>query len=141
MSERTLLNTVESLHAYLDAHPADASARLALADALREAGDPDAADCFEWLGLRGKRPVCARDAYEWLTDASRWKDSPQSRLPWELFWRLDPSRFRHWPDVPAGPIYLARTRRAAEEALVQAWRLLPAPERDRLLSEARSADG
>jgi hypothetical protein len=46
----------ERLAAALDADPADAATRQALADLVREADDPLAADCHVWLARAGKYP-------------------------------------------------------------------------------------
>ena len=134
---KPLPSDADALHAHLDAHPDDCDARLVLADALRERGDPDAADCFAWLARSGRMADYA-PLFEDTGAPFRWSDAgvilrarmPPDALPECLFKRLVRTH-----NLAYCCAYYP-TRRLAEEAAVIAWKQLPELERERLLANA-----
>jgi uncharacterized protein (TIGR02996 family) len=108
---------------------------LALADWYEEQGEPEAAECLRWTVRQGLSPFCyqrdgggvtvSSDAWHdgwfwWSVDepsqTSDWGHDPACRLPRALWQKLrhtfnyDPAVFKEY-----------RTRRAAYEALLEAW--------------------
>ena len=118
----------------LDESPDDATTLSALADWYEERGDTDRAACVRWTIRRGIHPVrfvrdnaqavtvrgvSWRDAwYWWVIDERNWAEVRACRLPPKLWNRLahsfpyEPGVFKDFP-----------TRRAAYEALFEAWPL------------------
>lgn len=62
----TDLQTLDSLHARLDAHPDDWATRLVLADLLTDLGRDDEAACQRWMAGRGRHPHHALSAGWWV---------------------------------------------------------------------------
>jgi hypothetical protein len=117
----------EALHAALDIDPTDAAARLALADWCEEQSDLATAAAWRWLARQGKRPYnwslypdlgIHFTGYDWHNGAAHWDVPAYCTIPRTL-WDLLPVRGHEntdsWRSYP--------TRREAEEALVEAFRL------------------
>lgn len=99
-----------ALHTHLDAHPADWSARLVLADLLLDLGDEKGAACQRWMCLHRKHPRHQHDI-NWLP-WHWWHELALSNGPHRLsagVTRHIPKTFMEWP-----------TRQSAEAALLTA---------------------
>lgn len=127
------------LQAALDADPLGTTARLVLADWYEKQGDEEGAACMRWMAREGKaaywsagEPVdfgwrWTRETNPWLQGAIEYKERYASAgLPESLYAALPETRQQdlntHWWSYYP-------TRQAAEDALLTAWRALPAAER------------
>jgi uncharacterized protein (TIGR02996 family) len=124
----------------LDETPADRTTLCALADWLEEEGDLPSASCVRWTIRRGLHPIRFSRAnswraavqgsswhdgwYWWAIDEPNWVEEKPCRLPPALWNRLDHS----FPYVP-GFFKEYPTRRAAYEALFEAWPLFAPSDR------------
>ena len=128
----------EGLQKALDANPEDQTLRLVLADWYEEQGDLAGAQCMRWLAENGCYPykILWEDGrgscyykdqnYGWTRTDNIHRDRKRTavgmlkyvynHLPPEVYLRLRPNvqRYGWW--------FLAKTRRLAEEAAVEAWR-------------------
>ena len=112
----TDLQTVQTIQAHLDAHPADWSARMELADLLEEAGDLEQAKLQRWLVQRWLAPEVIEDgdiaSWMWYATPPGWPGC-LATLGARLF-SLLPSMGREWG---------FSTRQEAEGALLVALRV------------------
>lgn len=137
------MDTVESLHKYLDDNPADAAARCALGDLLTELGDPRGPGIAA-LGRLGKWPYRTVDCSAWSFALISWAGTcrPEPTWGWEdgagtylVFpcWVI-PSRWAgQYRNIDSwAPFY--KTRRAAEDWAADLYTKLPQSSRDLILA-------
>lgn len=108
--------TLDALHKALDDHPDDWGTRLMLADYLEEQGEDGPATALRWQVRRRKRPRRFASMWLWYDESRVSAYDPESNLPSELWKVIDKE-----PSGRHGPAKEWDTRRAAEEALWQAW--------------------
>ena len=125
---------LSAFYLVLEDHPDDWVTLLALADWYEERGEPDAADCLRWAARNGASPFCYHvnsnlkfsapvwhDGWFWWAvdepyHGRDWGHDASCRLPQALWAKLrhtfnyNPAVFKEYP-----------TRRAAYEALIDAW--------------------
>lgn len=107
-----------ALHTHLDAHPADWSARLVLADLLLDLGDDDEAACQRWMVEHWKHPRYETDHTIAVDYAWHWWHSMMSatgphRLPYGVLRCMPP--MMEWGTRLAAEAALRRALRAAGE--------------------------
>ena len=128
------LYSPDAFYLSLDESPGDATTLCALADWYEERGELGNAGCVRWTIRRGLHPIrFVRDKsqatavrgvswsdgwYWWVIDEPNWAAEKACRLPPELWNRLAHS-FRYEPGV----FKEYPTRRAAYEAILEAWPL------------------
>jgi hypothetical protein len=106
--------TAEDWWALVDRNPEDAEVRLTMATWLiDEANDQVSASALRWMGRHGKQPSLLVGRWCW------WEEGENSTggdaLPEPLFHRLQGDKATPYANFP--------TRRAAEQALLDAFRL------------------
>lgn len=122
---------LDAWHEMLDADPDDFAIRGLMADWYADQGDPAAEDCLRWQVGERKRPykppeVAPGGLVQWYDGDYGNGYDPESDLPAALWselrggetWGHRSSKDPRWVEYP--------TRRAAEEALLAAWRKLAA---------------
>jgi hypothetical protein len=118
------LTDLKKIHRVLDQDPTDVLSRLALADLYEEEGDLITARAWRWLAAQKKWPYdwakqpeydCFK-TFDWYQgEGAVWAVPPSCHVPpalWPFLRRKYPEG--NWADY--------RTRRAAEDALVRAYR-------------------
>jgi uncharacterized protein (TIGR02996 family) len=114
------MNPLDALYAALDQDPTDALARVALADWYEEQGDTLAAQACRWILEKGKRPYDYGDGRGWRW----WCRHLGGRMDYD---DLPEPLFRMIPQTPSNDLpdqkRVFPSRRAAEEALIAAFRM------------------
>jgi hypothetical protein len=140
------MDTVESLHKYLDDNPADAAARCALGDLLTESGDPRGPGIAA-LGRLGKWPYQRVSGFNWCFVYSRSATCARPEASWGRFgypvkafavqecWVLP----KLWAEMAAesanlfvGPVF--RGRRETEDWAADLFAKLPQSSQDLILA-------
>ena len=132
----SLLDTIEALHAELDAHPEAHDTRLILADALEEAGGAWAALSPGYRALAAMRlwPQLEHGTWAYFSgiECSFRDEVPEChRLPADWFSADSPENY-YWTDDFS-------TRQASEDRAALAFSRLPAARRAELLAPVSEA--